>query len=385
MEAEPVFERGAVSGNGKLLELTRANECWEARFISEPRTSPQALWFHVQLTGLQGAPVRFIWDSADLTLGDPRALHLVRPVLRADGGPWRRAGAVRAPDTPDGRRHVVFTHEGGADRVAAAFCYPYTPEDLSATLDALPGVWETTTIGLTGDGRELPRLRLAGKRRGRSPAGLYLLARQHAGETPGSWLLDGILRFAAGDEEPAQAFREGVDCWAAPFADLDGVVLGNYGKDALPWDFNRAWERLPMRPEVDALQHDLGRFASRNDRRLVIDLHGPGHATPDLYLQLPRAERPGEQQKRARQFADHLSAWFPELGEQSLSRPTGYPSRWNPLATLGSWCWDYLTETLSVTVEASYQQLAGRVLECDDYREIGRRIALAALDWLVDS
>ncbi|MGC9318839.1 MAG: M14 family zinc carboxypeptidase, partial [Armatimonadota bacterium] len=356
------------SGNGAIISIARQTQSWEVVFASEPRTSPQPLWFHIEVTDLRGAPVVFAWENADLTLGNRNELHLLRPVLRADGGSWRRSEGVEVVALPDGRRQVRFEHPGGAESVAAAFCYPYGPPELEAALADVGDAWSASPIGITGEGRTLMRLRLAGREQTPRP-GLYLLARQHAGETPGSWVLDGILRLLAGESDEAAAIREQLECWAVPFVDLDGVANGDYGKDALPWDFNRAWEPLPMRPEVQALQRDLLRFAERTEPRLLLDLHAPGHSTPDVYAQLPREQRPQEQQEAARGIAAELAAAFPELAPEDTAQATTYASRWNALATVASWAWDRLDNTPGITVETSYQRLAGEPLTPEGYRE----------------
>lgn len=381
MEGTPVARRADRSGNGCILGVERTQDGWLVCFASEPRTSPQPLWFHIEVSDLGGAPVTFCWENPDITLGDSSQLAALRPVMRADDDPPERVTATEVETLADGRRRIIFAHPGGADTVAASLCYPYGPEDLDATLAELGPAWQRSPIGVTGQSRELPRLRLSSDAAGPRP-GLYFMARQHAGETPGSWVLDGILRFLAGEDPEASEIRSAVDVWAAPFVDLDGVVNGDYGKDAFPWDFNRAWEQLPQRPEVQAIQRDLLRFKSLTGPRVVIDLHAPGHSTPDLYVQLPREQRPILQQQAALRFAELMAPHWPESAAASLSRPTRYPSRWNAMSTLGSWCWDHLERTPEVTIETSYQSLAGRPLDPDGYREIGRRVALTAWDWL---
>ncbi|MFW6438264.1 MAG: M14 family zinc carboxypeptidase [Armatimonadota bacterium] len=370
-----------ISGNGYIAGTGRDGGRWYVHFASEPRTSPQPLWFHIEARDVGSAPVDFTWELPDICLGDRNSLHLLRPVLRADDGEWARCGEVSVEEHADGRRSLRFSHEGGADTVAAAFCFPYAPQDLDATLADLGDSWERDLIGVTHESRPLERLRLTGGHSGERP-GVYFMARQHSGETPGSWVLDGILRFLSSDEDDATELRERLDVWACPFVDLDGVVNGDYGKDALPWDYNRAWEQLPMRAAVHAIQRDLLRFYERTAPRIVIDLHGPGHSTPGVYLQLPRGERPEPQRSGALDFADELAALFPELPPNRLSHETTYASRWNKLSTLGSWTWDYLGETQCVSVEASYQRLTDSLLYPADYHEIGRRVIRAAGAWL---
>lgn len=370
------------SGNGVILAVDRDGDGWRVEFASEPRTSPQPLWFHIEVTGLDGSPVTFVWENADITLGNPLELNLVRPVLRADDNPWRRCGQTQVVVLPDERRQVHFRHEGGSETVVAAFCYPYGPAELDETMNEAGKVWICEPIGVTGEGRVQERLRLAGQEAATLRPGVYLLARQHAGETPGSWALDGILRYLAGDDDDVRAIREEMELWLLPFVDLDGVVKGDYGKDALPWDFNRAWEVLAMRPEVHALQRDLKRFTARTAPCLIIDLHAPTHSTPDIYVPLPREVRPQAQRDAVLSFVEHLAQQFPQLDRPTLQRETRYASRWNALATIGNWSWDHLDQTPCVTVEISYQQLAGQLLTPEGYRDVGRRMLSAVHAWL---
>lgn len=381
MNRKPTVGPAAISGNGHILGVERAGNGWQIRFAPEPRTSPQPLWFHIEARGLDRAPVEFVWELPDICLGNQNELGTLQPVLRADGGEWHRSEEVAVDEHPDGRRAVRFTYPGGASAVAAAFCFPYAPPDLEAALADLGHAWESNTIGVTHEGRPLERLRLVGDH-GDGQSGVYLMARQHSGETPGSWALDGILRFLASGDGKARELRDALDVWVCPFVDLDGVVNGDYGKDALPWDYNRAWERLPMRASVHAIQRDLIRFKDRAQPRLVIDLHGPGHSTPGVYVQLPRSERPEEQRRGALEFAHELSSHFPELAAARMAHETTYPSRWNKLSTLGSWAWDYLDQTQCVSVEVSYQRLSDEPIYPAGYHEIGRRIIRAAAAWL---
>ncbi|MGI5817551.1 MAG: M14 family zinc carboxypeptidase [Armatimonadota bacterium] len=381
MSDDLVVGPAEISGNGCVFDVRRGDDSWQVAFGSEPRTSPQPLWFHIEAHGLGGAPVEFIWENPDICLGNRNELGLLRPVLRADEADWTRCDGVVVEEHDDGRRSVRFTHPGGAATVAAAFCFPYAPEHLDGTLAELGEAWERVAIGVTREGRPLERLRLRSEITGRR-AGIYLMARQHSGETPGSWILDGMLRFLASDSDEAPELREGLDVWVCPFVDLDGVVNGDYGKDALPWDFNRAWESMPMRPAVHAIQRDLLRFQERTAPRLVIDCHGPGHSTPGVYVQLPRAERPEAQMAGAREFAADLARQMPEMRPELCARETTYASRWNKLATQASWVWDTLDGTQAVSVETSYQRLGDRLLYPADYHQIGRRVVRAAREWM---
>ena len=137
-----------------------------------------------------------------------------------------------------------------------------------------------------------------------------------------------------------------------------------------------------MRASVHAIMRDLLRWQSRSHPRLAIDLHGPGHSTPGVYLQLPRSERPQAQRRGALEYARDLAGRFPELPSTRMAHETTYASRWDKLSTLGSWVWDYLDGTQCVSVEISYQRLIEEPLVPADYHQIGRRLIRTAAQWL---
>lgn len=385
-----------VSGNGAVTNVRRARGAWVVEFMSEPRTSPEPLWFHLRCEGAGQRRIRFVWLNADgcLGLGTAKSLRNVRPVLRLDDGPWRRVERVRLKRRTTGGQALTFATPAACCRASAAFCYPYGPDDLERTLMETGEVWDAETIGLTGNGRRLLRLRrcpvnsrgAGSKGRRKARPGAYVIARQHAGETPGSWVLDGLLRAVAATEagprharaRHAVPLRE-IDWWVVPLVDLDGAVEGNYGKDALPIDFNRAWSQMPMRPEVLAIQRDMRRFAGHVGRRLVLDLHAPGGGEKRFYMFLCGDDRPAPQREAGESLIPYVAAEFPEIPRHSLAVVPRYPSRWDKNHTATAWAWDHLDGTLGVTFETAYQAIGhGPWLEPEHYRDVGRRIARAA-------
>ncbi|MHC4592071.1 MAG: M14-type cytosolic carboxypeptidase, partial [Planctomycetota bacterium] len=261
----------AMSGNGVVLDVRLERNVWIVEFMSEPRNSPERLWFHLECSGAGGRRIRFAWLNAHSCLGtgSAEAMANVRPVVRLDAGDWRRIRKVKVRERRLGGHYLTLTTPRPCRRAAVAFCYPYGPGELQATLKETHGTWDSEAIGLTGKGRELMRVHADAGVQWKGRPGAYVVARQHAGEVPGSWVLDGVLRAVAA-EKPRALLRR-VEWWAVPFVDLDGAVEGNYGKDTLPIDFNRAWSLTPMRPEVHAIQHDMEYFAQGRKRRFVMD------------------------------------------------------------------------------------------------------------------
>jgi hypothetical protein len=124
------------------------------------------------------------------------------------------------------------------------------------------------------------------------------------------------------------------------------------------------------------------RFRARTSARLVLDLHAPGHAERGVYVFLPRKERPPVQREATARWAEALAVRAPEMPRDDLSRECEYPSRYNTTGACTSWAWDRLEPAAAATIETSYQELWDGPAEVGRYRELGRRVALAAGDLL---
>jgi predicted deacylase len=257
-----------------------------------------------------------------------------------------------------------------------ALCYPYGQPELRklvAETDG-PGGWKLDAIGLSEGDR--PLLRLANDygeaedEKSRRP-GIYLTARQHAGETPGSWVLDGVLRrFAAMGEDAPRV-------WCVPLVDIDGVEEGDYGKDAPPHDFNRAWTKRAMRHEVHTIAADARRWARRCEPALFVDFHGPGICTKTgIYTYLrPDAEHP-DAAAASRKLAETIREHVADLStDESFARETTHGGRYRPQTATAHFLRSF--DIAALTVECSYIGCGETVFTPEHYREAGSRIAAA--------
>ncbi len=66
-------------------------------------------------------------------------------------------------------------------------------------------------------------------------------ARVHPGETCGSWMMEGLLKYLLGDTKEAQECRSHIAFHIIPMLNPDGVVLGNYRCDVSGCDLNRKY------------------------------------------------------------------------------------------------------------------------------------------------
>jgi len=357
-------------GNACAVETLVDGTTDVVRFAADPHGGIEALWFFFRVVECAERPVLLELTNLDSLLGDPAEWDQVRPVVRHAGGPWERISPPTVHLLPDGRHCAVWTVEPEYDSFEFAFCFPYSLGDLEVTRATCGDYWKLDAIGVTPKGRRLPRISNSYGAEESATPGLYLLARQHAGETPGSWVLDGLLRRAAETVDPSTLV-----IWTAPLANLDGVLDGDYGKDPFPHDLNRAWTIPPMRHEVLVLQRDMGRWSRRCRPALVVDLHAPGGTESDgAYFFLPRATRPAESIDAARRAVDAILPALPKnlVRPEPVIQPS-YPSRWSEDGTLGVYVWEQFAIP-ALSMETPYSSSRGVLFTREEYRRLGARL-----------
>jgi hypothetical protein len=364
-------------GNVCDVGVSEAARTTEVSFAADPHGGPESLWFcfRVEESGKRGgtsSKVKLTLKHSTNVLGGGRPLAF-RPVVRAADGDWERLGTPSVEQLPDGRRLVSWVVDAPRRFFDVALCYPYGTEEVEALVRETGGFWRSDVIGVSPQAR--PLLRLSndyGKKHSRRP-GLYLTARQHSGETPGSWVLDGFLRQVAtlGSDAPL--------VWAAPLTNIDGIERGDYGKDNFPYDLNRAWGLVPMRHETLVFQRDVARWRERCRPVLGLDFHAPGGTEKDgIYAFVPNPETSPEKYKTALAWnAEIKKTLTRRYAAEDFDRVAGYHSRWETPSFA-----DYVCRTVDVcgyTFETSYALARRLVLTREDYRDAGKRIATAVM------
>jgi hypothetical protein len=359
-------------GNACGISVEKGGTLPVVRFAADPKGSPEALWFclRIQTTSTREGRgrVKLVLEHVDNMLG-VSDLSKIRPVFRPGKDGWRRMPPPTQVARPDGHRECEWVLDEPGRLVDLALCYPYGPPELEQLVDECGGYWKQDTIGLSQGGRPLIRLSNHHLATEEAP-GIFLVSRQHSGETPGSWVLDGLLRSMAeaGDGE--------VLFWAVPLANIDGVMEGFYGKDNYPYDLNRAWGDPPMRHEVLACRRDISRFIERCHPILGIDFHAPGCCeSGGMYAFLPKPDVYPDQHNWANTVASMMER---ALGEEYAAEPFGrvakYASRWETPGFASHCC---RLGFPALSIETPYSEIRDRVLTVEDYREAGRRISLA--------
>ena len=300
------FRTGFENANGRLVELGEG----VVRFEAEARQSPRPLWFHFELRLVPASEVRFELVNAGACLGGLHSFAPVRPVYSYDRKTWRRFRGAGVDE-----QAAVFWFEGRLARgpVRIAMSYPYTYADLQRWLRTLrgePGVTVRSACRTAG-GREVPVVTLEPPGGGRERFGVWIAARQHAGEAPGSYSLEGLVAFLLGRAPEARWLRRYVALNLVPMVDVDGVHAGDYGKDAAPVDFNRDWVEQPQRPTIRALRDLVDDWARKHPFDLGLDSHAPTAGEPSYAFLIPRHLTDEAFRKREARFIGLLAEQAP--------------------------------------------------------------------------
>jgi len=380
--AKAAYEADASVSFGNACEIEVASERGGAvvSFAPDPKGGPECLWFSLGIRrvrpgrGARGETLKLVLRNLGNVLGGSDAAAL-RPVFRSDGGDWERSEPGRALRLPDGRTDVAWTLAAPRRRLDFALCYPYGRGDERSLVAGAEGFYSADSIGVSQSARPLVRLASSyGEEKSQRP-GLYLIARQHSGETPGSWVLDGLLMRLAelcrgpGGRPPV--------VWAAPLANIDGVEQGFYGKDNFPYDLNRAWGSPPMRHETLVIQRDMRRWAARCKPFAAIDFHAPGGCETDgMYaFCVSRREVPAALRRASAQLASRVGRALGGYASGKFRRTADYKSRWETPGFAA-----FAASALRVrafTIETPYALCGSILMTRERYREAGARIAEA--------
>ena len=359
-------------GNACDVQVSVDADIVEVSFAPDPHGGPECMWFCFRLVPVaptQARQVRLVLKNVQNMLGGNQPGN-IRPVVRPAGSDWRRLDAPSVIELPDGRYNAAWMLEAPQRPLDVALCYPYDLTDLHALLRRMQGRLLGDVIGVSQKARPILRLSNSYGNAGDSRPGIYVVARQHAGETPGSWVLDGFLEHIAtlGPQAPL--------VWAVPLADIDGVEEGNYGKDHFPYDLNRAWGNPPMRHEVLVIKRDIERWKKRCRPVLGIDLHAPGACEAEgiyAYVPDPRC-LPGIHQQTTRWTQHAAEVLTGRFAAPDFARVAEYPSRWESPHFTG--CFWSQHELPAFALETPYALTGGGVLSREDYQEAGRRLAV---------
>ena len=231
--------------------------------IRTDSNGPWFQWFYFRIRGGAGRDLNLRIVNAGRS-AYPDGWHGYRACVSVDRESWRRA------DTRYDAGVLHIHHYGEADEIWFAFFAPY---DLArhgrfvATAAANPAV-SVRVLGRSGEGREITSLSL-----GEGPRQVWLIGRQHSGETMASWWMEGALgRLLDGADSVASRLRRLARIHLIPLVNIDGAARGNLRGNAAGIDLNRQWHAPDpiAAPEVAAILAAM----DQSGVDLCLDVHG---------------------------------------------------------------------------------------------------------------
>lgn len=278
---------GFEGGNGILREYDPAEN--RVDVLPEYRAGDTlASWAYTKISGFKlNKPLTIrVWYHQS------SQLHDAHGVFSYDKKKWFRiAGKARFGKYPHkGFRDYTFKFLKNSVYFATGFPYTYT--DLKTFIKPLVKKACVDTAVLTYSEAGLPIPLLTIRQPGYIKPNdkrelLWIVARQHAFETPSSYFLEGLVDFLSGFEPEAITMRKRVITKVVPMLDVDQVLAGGSGKNQLPVDINRDYGPNPRWKATKALMEAIQTSAKQYTYKAFLDVHAPfpGDADEDGFYQ----------------------------------------------------------------------------------------------------
>jgi murein tripeptide amidase MpaA len=245
--------------------------------------SPFAQWFYFRVSGARGEPLRMSFENA-AECAFPEGWRDYQAVASYDRVNW-----FRVPTRYDGQV-MVIEHAPDFDHIYYAYFEPYSEERQSEFLGAVQQMPHATLteIGRTVQDRPMSLLTLGvpNEDEAAPKKNIWIIARQHPGETMAEWFVEGLVKRLSGwgdwaGDPIARVLFEHAVFHIVPNMNPDGSVLGNLRTNAAGANLNREWmapdgarspEVLAVRDAIHALGCDL-----------FFDIHGD-EALPYVFV-----------------------------------------------------------------------------------------------------
>ena len=321
------FSSAFDSGNGELVSATpdTLTVAMRAEPFTEADGRAHIQWFHFRVVGAEGENLRVIISNAG-EASYPDGWRGYEACVSTDRKTWRRVRST-SYDEAKGELVVDFGAEPGGvpgNCVYLAYFPPYSNEahlDLIARAtsgDVRLGAASQAShrarlivLGATNDGRPLdclvfgggnddvgegavfkPEPRFAGasemdaeaarallddaspwERDGGAKRVIWVIARQHPGETMASWWMEGFVARLLDEEDPvAKKLLRRAVVHVVPNMNPDGSARGHLRTNALGANLNREWAdpRVDYSPEVFHVRNAM----DDTGVNLMLDVHG---------------------------------------------------------------------------------------------------------------
>ncbi len=254
------FDAGAIS----VIDSTNSQNIRLA--LRGDNAASFSQWFYFRLQGAAYQPCRIRIENAGQS-SYPEGWEDYQATASYDRSNWFRV-PTRYEDGV-----LTIEHTPLAGSVYYAYFEPYSHEQhLNLLGDAQgSGLCQIDDLGSTAQGRDINLLTIG--HQAASDLKIWIITRQHPGESMAEWFAEGLLSRLLDHQDPtARALLDCATFYIVPNMNPDGAALGNQRTNAAGADLNREWQNpSPERsPEVYAVRQKM----HETGVDLFLDIHG---------------------------------------------------------------------------------------------------------------
>lgn len=213
------------------------------------------------------------------------------PVVYSTSRPkWQRIDKKQCEwyeDTSQKNHYIIalfFEFDNEYDQYYFAYCYPYSYTQLqkyirSIELKNYPFL-SHKVLCKTILNKNIDMLFITNpgslEVKGFQKRTIVITSRIHPGETPASYMCEGLIDYLLSNDNNAKLLRKYFIFYIIPMLNVDGVSLGNYRSNVLGYDLNRCWENPSeyFHPSI------------YNVKKLLLQLHDDPKVILDFYIDL---------------------------------------------------------------------------------------------------
>ncbi|GGX27758.1 M14 family metallopeptidase [Undibacterium squillarum] len=293
------FDAGAI-------EVVKAEQAGDIQLnLRKDSNADFCQWFHFRLQGARDQEVvmQFL-NAGESTYA--KGWEDYRAVASYDRETWFRV------DTEFDGKVMTVRHTPERDSVYYAYFEPYSWERHLSLLGGAEHspLARVEDLGNTVDGRDLNMVVVGDPE---APKKIWIIARQHPGESMAEWLVEGTLNALLDPANPfAREILQRAVVYVVPNMNPDGSVRGNLRTNAAGANLNREWmtPSLETSPEVYYVKNKIHETGCD----MFLDIHGD-EALPYIFVAgSEMIEGFTEKQAREQQiFVDAFCAASPDF------------------------------------------------------------------------
>ncbi len=231
--------------------------------IRKDHMSDYYQWFYYRVSGAKDTPCRMVIENAGGS-AYPAGWPGYQACASYDRETW-----FRVPTAYE-NGELVITHTPHYDLIYYAYFAPYTMErhqDMIADFMQCDGV-SYRALGQSLEGQPIDCLHI-----GEGEKTVWVIARQHPGETMAEWWMEGFLtRLCDPDDPVARRLKSLAQFYIVPNMNPDGSRRGHLRTNAVGVNLNREWDMPSLEKSPEVFQVLAAMDKTGID--LALDVHG---------------------------------------------------------------------------------------------------------------